>query len=194
MALGYRQDHDLGVLAKIEVGGTYEVAHILDDDQVERSEVERLDRALDHVALEMTGASGVDLHRRDAVRADLLGIDAACDIALDHRDVVAVPQRGDGCEDCGGLACSRRSHQVEHEHAVRVEPCSIVRCEPLVAVENRLADVDLQGHSPAVSTDSATASSSMPSSISMLSMVSSLPVSSSRTKLPHSGQTASKRP
>ena len=86
VAFRYRQDHDLGVLAEIEVGRAHEVADVLDDDEIELVERQRGDGALDHVALEVAGAAGVDLDGRDAVRLDLLGVDLARDVAFDDGD------------------------------------------------------------------------------------------------------------
>ena len=199
VALGHRQDHDLRVLAQVEVGGTHQVADVLDDDQVELLERQRVDRALDHVALEVAGAAGVDLDRRDAVRLDLLGVDLARDVALDDRDAVAVAQGRDGGQDRRGLARARRGHQVEHEDARGVEPRAVLGGEALVAVEDRFAQVDFHAHSSEVSTVSSAGSASasprrsLPSSASMLSIRSSLPVSGSTLKLPHAGQSISNR-
>ncbi len=52
MALGHRQNHDLGVLPKVEVGRAHEIPDVFDDDEVEALEVEHVDGALDHGAFE----------------------------------------------------------------------------------------------------------------------------------------------
>ena len=49
IAFGHGQDHDLGVLAQIEVGRAHQVAHVLHDDQVQALQVEHVDGAADHV-------------------------------------------------------------------------------------------------------------------------------------------------
>ncbi len=75
VALGHRKDHDLGVFSQVELRRAHEIAHVLDDDEIELVEIQGTDRTLDHVRLEVTRATRVDLHGRDAVCGYLLGID-----------------------------------------------------------------------------------------------------------------------
>ena len=96
VAFWHGQNHDLGAFAQVEIGGTHEVAHIFDNDEVEVVQVERIDRATNHVAFKMARATRVDLHRSNALSANALRIDVARDIAFDNGDVELVAQRFNG--------------------------------------------------------------------------------------------------
>ena len=62
----------------------HKIAHIFDNDEVEVVQVERIDRAANHVAFKMARATRVDLHRSNALSANALRIDVARDIAFDN--------------------------------------------------------------------------------------------------------------
>ena len=88
VALRHGQNHDREVLAQVKVNGAHQVAHVLDEDDVDgvqaHTGVERIDGLRDHVALQVAKAAGVDL---DGGHADLFareGVHVRGDVALDH--------------------------------------------------------------------------------------------------------------
>jgi hypothetical protein len=67
-------------------------------------EVEPVQRVVDHVRVQVAGAAGGDLHRRDALGADALGVVLGLQIALDHGDAQLRAQGLDGGLQQAGLA------------------------------------------------------------------------------------------
>src|SRR5208283_1247640 len=83
-------------------------------------------RPMHEVRIEMTGGPGRDLHRGYAVRADTGRIIVGLEIALDDGDAVALLERHDRRLQQSSLAGARRGHEIDREHAVRVEVFAIV--------------------------------------------------------------------
>ena len=95
----------------------------------------------------MARTARIDLHRRNALRADAFGIDVAGDIAFDDGDVVFVAQRFDRRKNSGRLARTRTRQKVEHKHALLLEQRAVIRRKTVVLIENRLFQIYFHGSS-----------------------------------------------
>ena len=78
VAFRHRQDHDLVRLAQIERRRADEIADVLDQQQAVVGELELRKRVRDHLRVQMTALSGVDLHRSRAGRAHAIGVARVC--------------------------------------------------------------------------------------------------------------------
>ena len=94
----------------------------------------------------MACPTGVNLHGGDSLRLDLLGIDAACDIALDDSDVELVAQGVDRGQDGRGLARPRTRQKVNHVDVVLGEPFAQLARNGVVLIENGLLHINLHGN------------------------------------------------
>ena len=151
VALGNREDHDREVLAEVEVDGAYEVADVLDEDDVDGIEahalVEGVNRLFDHVALEMAQTARVDLHGGDTRLLHGHGVDVGGDVALDNGGAVAVAEALVGGEDGGGLARAGAREHVYHVHLVLGKALAQLGSQALVARKNGFIERDgLLGH------------------------------------------------
>ena len=95
----------------------------------------------------MARTTRVDLHGRNALRLDLLGVHVAGDVALDDGDVELVAKRLDGGKDGGRLAGSGAGKQVEHEHVAVGEALAQLRRQLVVLVKDGLLHIDLHAES-----------------------------------------------
>ena len=129
VALGDRQDRDLGALTQIPHRRADEVADVLDEQQCRRiggGRVQRqpIERRRDHRRIEMAALAGVDLHGRRTGGADAIGVVAGLLVALDHCERlwwVLTPQRADRGHQQRGLARAGARHQVVGRDAMRRE-------------------------------------------------------------------------
>ena len=87
VALGNGKDHDLRVLAQVEIGGTYEVANILEQHEIEVIQVEHFHGPANHIRLQMARTASVNLHGWNALGFDALGVHGTRDVALDDSNV-----------------------------------------------------------------------------------------------------------
>ena len=148
VALRHGEDHDAEVLAQVEIDGTHEVAHVLDEDDVDvlqpHGVVEGIDRLSDHIALEVAQAAGVNLDGRHTGLLHELGVHVACDVALDDGagEAEGIAQAFIRGQDGGALA---RAGARKHVHYVRAglrEALAQLGGKALVPRENRLLKAD----------------------------------------------------
>ena len=71
--------------AKLEAGGTDQVANIFDDQQIEKLKVKLAEGALQHHCVKVTLTAGVDLDSGCAGGSCPIRIQAGGDVAIDHR-------------------------------------------------------------------------------------------------------------
>jgi len=169
LALGHRQDRNLGGFAQVPHGGADQVADVLDEQQaaafamvvviVRMTEpvpvpvpmivivvavaVQLRKRLGHHGRVEVATLAGVDLDRGGAGGADAVGVEAGLLVALDHRDVQAgrvLFQRFDGRAEQRGLARAGAGDQVERGHAVRFEVRPVLLRHAVIGAQ----DVGLQ--------------------------------------------------
>ena len=93
-------------MPEIEAGRADQIADVLDEQQIDMVEVERMQRIVDHVGVEVTGLSRRDLDRGNAPAANALGVVLCFQVAFDHGDPDRVGQRIDRRLQQAGLARS----------------------------------------------------------------------------------------
>jgi hypothetical protein len=96
------------MLSEIEAGGTHQIAHVLDEEEVESVQRKMVQGVVHHVGVEMAGRTGGDLPGGDTMGPDALGIVLRLQVALDHTDPVFVFQGVDGRLQQRSLARARR--------------------------------------------------------------------------------------
>ena len=130
------------MLTEVEAGRADQVANVFDKQDVDVGQVQSMQRVVHHVRVQVAGAAGRDLDRRDALGADALGIILGLQVALDHGDAQFSLERLDRCLQQAGLAGARRRHQVDGEHAVAVEMFAVVQRLMIVLAEQVLQNLD----------------------------------------------------
>jgi len=84
IALGHTEHADLQILAQIEAHRADQVAHVLDEQQVDRIEVQLPHRLADLVGVEAAALAGVDLHDMRGPASESLGVARGGQVADDH--------------------------------------------------------------------------------------------------------------
>ena len=74
------------MLAKIEVRRTNEIAHILDEEDIDGRKIERMQRVVHHVSVEVASLSRGDLYGRNALGANALRVVFGFEVAFDNGD------------------------------------------------------------------------------------------------------------
>ena len=143
IAFGDRENHDFGAFAQIEVGGAYKVSHVFDDNEIEVVQIEGIYGPANHVAFKMAGAACVNLHGRNPLCADALGIHVACDVAFDYGDVEFIAQCLDCRKDGRGFSRSGACEQVEDEDLLLFEQVSVFLGDSIVFIKNWLFQIYL---------------------------------------------------
>src|SRR5208283_129572 len=93
---GDAQNHDLFMLTQVEFGRAHQVSDVFDYEQIDPGEVQRLQRNLNHVAVEMTSPIGIDLHGLDAFFLYAFGVIGRLEVAFDDRNSDPGGERFDG--------------------------------------------------------------------------------------------------
>ena len=126
VALGDREQGHVAVLAQVEARRTDQVTHVLDEEDVETRQVQPVQGLVDHVGIQVAGAAGGDLYRRDPLGTDTQGVVLCLQVALDHGDPQPSTQGIDGGLQEAGLARPRGGHQVQGQHPIMVEVFTIM--------------------------------------------------------------------
>lgn len=142
IALGDREDDHLEGFAEVECCGTHQVADVLDKRHAPRGEGKLVERVPDHMGIEMTATTGVDLHRRHAARPDAIRIVGGLLIAFDDDNLEPAFELLDGFDEERGLAGAGARHQIEGEHPALGEPRSIYCGIVIVTGKNVALDLD----------------------------------------------------
>jgi len=101
--LGGAQEHDLCVLAQLELSGTDKISHVLHYQETDAVEVEGREGLPDHVTVDMTGPARVYLDDGDAEAGHPLGVAGVLDVAFNNGDPEPVAEGLDGLLHQGGL-------------------------------------------------------------------------------------------
>jgi uncharacterized membrane protein (Fun14 family) len=114
-------DHGLGVLPHPELRRADEVAHILDDEEVEVAEREPAHTGANHHRIEVALAakSGAGIHDRDGRGSrslELVGIEGGGDVTLEDADAQRASERVQRALEQRRLARTRCGHQVHGTH------------------------------------------------------------------------------
>ena len=80
---GHAQDHGFEILSQVELRRTDQVTHVLDEQKVQVLYIQVFQGFLDHVAVQMAGATRVDLDNRGTRPADAFGVVGGLDVSLD---------------------------------------------------------------------------------------------------------------
>jgi len=118
LALGYAQNDYLVVFTQIEGGRTDKVSHILDQENIELLQVERLKGMADHMGIQMTSCAGVDLPYRNSGGRDPHGIIVGLLVSFDNGEAEFLPQVVQGPLKDAGLAGTGRTDKVQDKNTL----------------------------------------------------------------------------
>lgn len=111
LPLGDREDHGPGVRADVELGGPHQVPDVLDQQEVQRVQIQARQRRADHgrvrVTLPAVAVPGVDEADGGAAPGQPAGVQARLDVALDDADADLPLQTEQGLAQQGRLAGTR---------------------------------------------------------------------------------------
>ena len=142
VALGDGEQRDVRVLSEVEARRTHEIADVLDEQDVDGCKIDRMQRVVNHMRVEVAGLAGGDLHRRHALRPDAPRIVFGLKIAFDHGDAILLANCFDRGLQQAGLSRARRGHQIDREHAAPLQMLAIVGGRVIVLIENACEDLD----------------------------------------------------
>ena len=133
--------------AEFETRGADEIADVLDDEQIELGEVELIERAVQHDRVEVALAPGVDLDGGSrAGRGGAVRVNGGGNVAVHNRDAQFVFETRECLLDQLGLARAGRGHDVDGEHAHRIDAGAILLREAVIGVEDVFDDRDTLWH------------------------------------------------
>ena len=136
------QDHGIAATPGIELGRTDQVAHILQDYQIQAVQRHVVQALAGHFSIEMAHPSSMELDGFDAGGfLDLHGIHIGVDIRLHHRHAQFIFYQIQCAYESGGLAASGRRHQIKEEYSLVFQLFTeIVRIKVIVG-EDALLDL-----------------------------------------------------
>ena len=115
------------MLAEIEAGRTHQIADVFDEQNIDRAEIERVQRVMQHMRVEVAGLAGGDLYGGHAFRSHAPSIILSLEIAFDDSDAKPAADGIDGGLQQAGLPRSGRRHQIDGEDTTTVKMLAIVR-------------------------------------------------------------------
>ena len=104
VSFGNAQNHGFHVFAQIKIGRTNQIAHIFNNNEIDRIKIEHINRTTNHVAFKVTCATRINLHSRNALCLNFFRINRRRDIALNNRDIEGVSQSFNGCQNGRGFS------------------------------------------------------------------------------------------
>ena len=107
------------------------------------SEIDPAQALADEVGVEVTAVDGRDLHHRDVLFRDRVGVVARGRVPIENRDSDFVLQHLDQLRDQGGLAGTDRAHEVDRGDAVLVEERAIFPGQFFVRFEQAMLQLDV---------------------------------------------------
>ncbi len=118
-----RKQHDLCVLAEVPAGRAHQVAHVLDEQEICRGEIDRVERRENLARIEVTGAVGDDgLHQVVGMARQPVGVVLGLDVTRDDGDGELGPEVGERPLEQQRLSGARRRNQVERRHGGGAQP------------------------------------------------------------------------
>ncbi len=123
-----------------EISRAYEIADVLDDEQIDARQVKLVKRTLQHHGVEMALTASVDLHGQRAGGGGAVGVKAGGDVTVDDCQPQPSGQTTDRLLHQAGLARTGRGQKVDAEDAGGVEPGAVVGRQPVVGAEDFLDD------------------------------------------------------
>lgn len=140
-------DDQVKVGAKLESGRADEVAHILDDEQVDRVQGQLCQSGLDHAGVQVALPTGIDLHHWDAVGLHFIRVNGhRGGIALNNTNAYSWRKRLNGLENETGLTRAGGSHNINSKNAILTQQLMVFGSDLVVGVEDVLDNLNF-GHS-----------------------------------------------
>ena len=151
LPFAHREQHQPPVLAEVVGGRADQVAHVLDQQQVEGGQgatagLEGLDTAGHHRRIEVAGLAGGDRHRLQAGGPQAGRVVVGGQVAHQgrHGQRTGGPMAGQGLQQ-GGLPGPRRGEDVHHRHAGGGEALAVAVGLVVVLLQQPQAEGNLQG-------------------------------------------------
>ena len=137
-SFGHREEHQPLVLAQIKGGGTDEVAHIFNPQQIQGLQGmaggrQGVEASVHHGGLQMAGLARGDLHGRQARLPQPAGVVVGGQIPHQGGQAQAGGSEGGQCLQQRGLAGSRGREKIHHPHAGLAEVLPVVGRQLVVA-------------------------------------------------------------
>ena len=110
--------------AGIELRGADEIAHVLQDDQIQVLLAQGLEPLVHHGGVQVAEPASCELRRAHSCLGHTLGIHAGVEVRLDDPDAPLIAQNADRLQDQMCLARPGRGHEIEQERALIAEPLS----------------------------------------------------------------------
>lgn len=132
LALCYRQNDNLCLLAEVEQRGADEITDIFDQHHRATGRSKLLESLRDHVGLKVASRSSVDLNRRCPGGANAIAVIGGGLIALDDEDRNFVLEVLNGPFQQRGLAGTGRADDVQGQDFPPLEPASVAHGELVV--------------------------------------------------------------
>ena len=148
LALGDREEGHAKALAQVERGRADEVAHVLDEKQIERPGIQIAEGPGYHVGIEMAERAGSDLNDLCARGTKAPGVVVGLQIADYHPYALRPAQFLYSLLQQCGLAGARRRKDIEDKKTQGAEEAAVALREAVVCLED--GAVDLYGTGVAV--------------------------------------------
>src|SRR5262249_33066917 len=95
-----------------------------------------MQRAVNHLRIQMTDRTGRDLVRRHAQRADPIGVNCRHQVTFDHAEPSVILDPIDGLFQHRSLTCAGGGHQVDHVYAMLFEMSMVVAGHLFIGFED----------------------------------------------------------
>ena len=144
LALRYTQNDNLVVFTQIERSRTDQVAHILDQENIQVFQVKILNCMADHMGIQVAAGTGIDLPHRNPGCRNPHRVVVSLLIALDDGKAEFLPQVMQGTLKDGGFAGAGRADQIQHKYPSTKKEVSVFPCQTVVLGQ----DIGFDGNFP----------------------------------------------
>jgi hypothetical protein len=135
LAFGHRQQHHPQILAQVVIRGTDEIPNILDDQQVERVEIELCDRFGNHLGIEMANGAGGDLNHWNRGSPEFSRVIIRGEISDDHADTQASGKPGRRFAYQSGFASTWGGEDIQHEQLLFMKQRAVATGDRVVLLQ-----------------------------------------------------------